>query len=330
MAIGSGLNASVGYKLHTTDSYGTYTAPATFIRARSAKLEKTATRVQGEGIAAGAHMPLTTHYVETVTGASGSITFDVQNKGMGSMLLPLFGSSSSAQQGGTPAYLHTLTVSDPVGKFLTVQAGLPYRGGTILPHTVTGAKVTKVDFACTVDGLLTATLEIDGKAFTTTQTLAAPSYVATNVFHGGQLNAKAGAWGSEAAVSGVRGFSLSFARGLDTADYTAGQTGTKSEPVLNAFTEVTGSVTADWLAVATFQSLAHGTTATPLVFEMVGPIISTTYAETFRFKIPGVLFEPNTQDWDGPGELTNEWSFKAAYDATNVPTVEIISTETAL
>jgi len=329
MAIGSGLAASVGYRAET-GSYGTYIAPNTFLRARSASIEKTATRVQGEGIAAGAHMPLTTHYVETVTGASASITFDVQSLGMGTLLLPLFGASTSAQQGGTTAYLHTLTVSDPVGKYLTVQAGAPYRGGTVLPHTLTGGKVTKFDFSCAVDGIAEGSVEVDGKAFTTTQSLAAPSYTSTNVFHGGQLNVKTGAWASETAVTGVRAVSLSVSRGLDTEDYTAGQTGTKAEPVLNAYTEISGSITADWLAVGTFQTLAHGTTATSLVVELVGPIISSTYAQTFRFKIPGVLFEPATQGWDGADVLTNEWSFKAAYDGTNLPTLEIISTETTI
>jgi len=329
MAIGSGLAASIAYRAET-GSYGTYIAPNSFLRARSASIEKTATRVQGEGIASGAHMPLTAHYVETVTGASANITFDVQSRGMGTLLLPLFGASTTAQQGGTTAYLHTLTVSDPVGKYLTVQAGVPYRGGTVLPHTLTGGKVTKFDLSVSVDGIAEGSVDIDGKAFTTTQSLAAPSYTSTNVFHGGQLNVKAGTWSSETAVTGVRAVNISVSRGLDTEDYTAGQTGTKSEPVLNAYTEITGTITADWLAVATFQTLAHGTTATSLVVELVGPIISSTYAETFRFKIPGVLFKPSTQGWDGPSELTNEWSFKAAYDGTNVPALEIISAETTI
>lgn len=328
MGIGSGLGASVGV-IADSGSYGVYRAPTAHIRARSAAVEKTATRVQGEGIAAGTHMPLTSHYVETVTGASASITFDVQSKNMGTVLLPLFGSSTSALT-VSPAYTHTLTVSDPVGKSLTVQAGLPYRGGTVLPHTLSGGKVTKADFSCTVDGLLECSVEIDGKTFTSSTALAAPTYTATNVFHGGQMTVKTGTWGAESAVTGVRGFNLSIARPLDTEDYTAGQTGTKSEPVANGFAEVTGSITADWLAVATFQTLAHGTTATSLVIEFTGPVITATTAETFRFKIPGVLFEPATQGWDGPAELTNDWSFKAAYDGTNVPTLEIISTETTI
>ncbi len=329
MPIGSGLQASVAYRAET-GSYGTYIAPNSFLRARSAPVIREGNRVAGEGIAAGAHFPLTSHYVETVTGASASITFDVQSKGMGTLLLPLFGASTTAQQGGTTAYLHTLTVSDPVGKYLTVQSGVPYRGGTVLPHTLTGGKVTKLDLSCTVDGIAQGSVEIDGKAFTTTQSLAAPSYTSTNVFHGGQLNVKAGAWASETSVSGVRGFSLSVSRALDTEDYTAGQTGTKAEPVLNGYTEITGSITADWLSKATFQDLAHGVTATSLVFELVGPIISSTYAETFRFKIPGVQFELATQGWDGPDVLTNDWPFTVRYDGTNVPTLEIISAETTI
>lgn len=328
MAVGSGLGASVGV-IADSGSYGVYKAPTTHIRARSAAVSKTATRVQGEGIASGQYLPIGAHYVETVTGASASITFDVQSKNMGTLLLPLFGSSTSALA-VAPAYTHTLTVSDPVGKSITVQAGMPYRGGTVLPHTLSGGKVTKADFSCTVDGLLEATVEIDGKTFTSSTSLAAPSYAATNVFHGGQMTVKTGTWGAEASVSGVRGFNLSIARSLDTEDYTAAQTGTKAEPVINGFADITGSITADWLAVATFQTLAHGTTATSLVIEFTGPVITATTYEVFRFKIPGVKFELATQGWDGPSELTNEWPFTVAYDGTNPVTLEIVSAETTI
>jgi hypothetical protein len=100
--------------------------------------------------------------------------------------------------------------------------------------------------------------------------------------------------------------------------------------VLNGPANISVDITADWLAKATFQDLAHGTTPTSLVWEFVGPLIASTYYETFRVTLPSVYFEPGTQGVGGPGELTNAWKAVWRYDGTNLPKIETISTDTAL
>jgi hypothetical protein len=290
-----------------------------------------AQRQQGEGIQSGNFGPVGAQFVETTNAATATIDMDIQTSKMGVLLNTLMGGSvTPTAQGATIAYLAAFPLADTYGKFMTVQIGAPYRSGTVQPHTLTGGKVASASFSCDLGGILSGSFSLDGKSFTTAQTLAAPSYSASNVFHFAQSTLKLGTYGSEAAVSGVRNVSVSIERPHDVGDYTTGSVGTKSEPVLNGPANITVDITADWLAKATFQDLAHGTTPTSLVWEFEGPVIASTYKETFRVTLPSVYFEPATQGVGGPGELTTGWQAVWRYDGTNLPKIETISADSAL
>ena len=330
MAIGSGLAMSFGFK--NESAYGTYATPSYFLPVNSASATRVANRVQGQGISSGNHGPLAVHYAEATNAGSVQVSCDFQTVTMGRLLEALMGSSTSTTL-AAPAYKQTHTLSDTYGKSLTVQVGAPKRGGTVNPHTVQGAKVTSAEFSCETNGILSASFTLDGRSWNDTNALVTPSYTAQTQppFHGGQATVKVGTYGAEASVSGVRSYSLSITRPLDTEDYTAGASGLKAEPVLNGFTQITGSLTADWLDEATFQDLANATAHKSLVIEHVSATaITSTYYYLVRFTIPGVLFEQSTQGVDGPGELTNSWSFTWAYDGTNMPKIEYQTTDSAL
>jgi hypothetical protein len=329
MAIGSGLGSQVGFVAEST--FGTFVAPTKFARARQYGVEKVATRQQGVGISTGQFGPLASQYVETTSGAAASLSLDIQNRGLGVLLNTLMGGTVTPTiQGAGPAYLASFPLTDTVGKSITMQVGVPTRAGTVVAHSLSGGKVTSAEFSCAVDGLLSGTFSIDGKTFSSVQALATAAYTSTAVFHGAQMAVKMGAFGSEAAVSGVRSVNVKINRPHDTADYTAGSAGAKSEPVLNGLTEITAAIEADWLAKATFQDLAHGTTTTSLVIEWVGALLNATFFDTFRITLPSVTFEPGTQDVNGPTELTNTWNATWRFDGTNAPKIETISADTTL
>ena len=329
MAIGSGLAMSFGFK--NESAYGTYATPSYFLPVNSATAARVATRVQGQGISSGNLGPLAVHHAETTNAGTGAVSLDFQVVTMGRLLEALMGSSTSTTL-AAPAYKQTHTLADTLGKSLTLQVGAPKRGGTVNPHTLLGAKVTSAEFSCDTTGILGATFNFDGKSWNDTNALVTPSYTARTQppFHGGQATVKVGTYGAEAAVSGVRSYSLSINRPLDTEDYTAGQSGLKAEPVLNNFMQITGSLTADWLDEATFQDLANATAYKSLVIEHTGALITATHYYLVRFTIPGIIFEPSTQNVDGPGELTNSWSFTWAYDGTNLPKIEYQTTDSAI
>jgi len=334
MAIGSGLGSSFGFS--SESAYGTYTAPSKFLRHKSASLQKTATRVQGDGIISGTYGEYLNQFVETVTGGMGTVGFDIQSKNMGLLFQTLMGTTvTPVQQGATTAYLQTHTFGDPFGKSLSMQVGLPQRGGTVTPATLKGCKVSKIDLSCGIDTVLSATATIDAQAYENSTSLATPSYTSNvNVFHGGQLTVKLGTYGSEAAVSGVKNVALSIERAMDTSGYYAGATvaGTKSEPVLNGVAKVSGSVTVDMINLTDFHNRAVNNTNTSLICTWVGPLIASTYYETFTVTIPAVIFPaPTSFDIADRNVLQNQFAFEARYDGTNaLATVAITSAESAL
>jgi len=334
MAIGSGLGSSFGFSAES--AFSTYVAPTKFVRHKSASFQKTATRVQGDGIQSGTYAEYLTQFVETTTGGTGTVAFDIQSKNMGLLIQALMGTTvTPVVQGATSAYLQTHTLADPFGKSLSMQVGLPQRGGTVTPATLKGCKVAKLDLSCGIDTVLSATASIDAFAYENSTSLATPSYTSSvNVFHGGQLTVKLGTFGSEASVSGVKSVAVSIDRAMDTSGYYAGATvaGTKSEPVLNAVSKVTGSITVDMINLTDFHNRAVANTSTALVLEWVGPLIASTYYETFRITIPAVVFPaPESFDIADRGVLNSTFNFEARYDGTNaLATIAIISAESAL
>jgi len=332
VAVGSGLGSSWGFVSESV--FGTYVAPTKFVPVLSFDISRDPNRVQGMGLKAGSHGPLASHYAEATSAGKGAVSFNPPSRGWGWLLQALMGGTSTCvQQAATAAYLQTHTLGDTLGKSLTVQGGVPYRDGTVRPHTLTGTKVIGAEFSCEANGgPVSSSFTFDAKAWTDSQSLATVSYPADTQppFHGGQLAVKMGAYASEASVAGVRSYSLSISRPHDTEDYTAGATGLKSEPVLNGFTAITGSLTADWVSKTTFQDVANATATTSLVIEHVGALIASTYYYTLRFTVPGIKLEQGTQNVDGVGELTNSWNFEWAYDGTNSPKIELMSIDTTI
>lgn len=331
MAIGSGLGSQCGFSTETT--WGTRVAPAKFLRARSYQLNRTANRVQGEGIQAGVLGNIGAHYVETTEAGTGSVAFDVVNGGLGQLLQALTGGTSTiVQQAATAAWLQTHTLGDPV-KSLTMQLGAPYRTGTVYVEELTGAKVTSAEFSCAAGELLSATVNLDAKKWDNSQSLATASYTASKPFHFKQLAVKTGTFGAEAALAGVRGVSVSWNNAMDAEDYTAGSAGLKAEQIRNGTVEITGNLNMDWLTTtkSAVEDLLVANTSTSLVLEWVGPLIAATHYETFRIVLPGVFFTGDAGPGvDGKDVLTPDYGFEWKYDGTNLPKIEYMTTDTTI
>ena len=291
MAIASGLAAQIGVAAEST--YGTYVAPTRFPEYNKADLKKKKNVVQGGGLAAGQIAQLGSRRVVTSESVEGGFELEVANKGMGLLLAHLLGSSATpVQQGATAAYLQAHTVGDNIGKSLTIQHGVPDLTGTVRPFTFKGCKLSGAEFSCKVGEPLTMSLDVDGRQASEVETLVAAS-LATGVapFHWAQMSVKLGAFGAEAAVSGVKGFSVKFDRGMASERFYAGAGGLKAEPVMNDWLKVSGSLDVDLVNKADFADRFAADSATSLVIEFVGPLIASTYYQTFRIKVPMVFFD---------------------------------------
>lgn len=329
MAIGSGLSGSFGWSKEST--WGTRVAPAKFIRHRKCELLPVFNRVQGEGIQPGALGLRGDQLVQTHQAATASVEFDVTTLNMLQLWENLMGGVSSAQLGATTAYDHLFTLTDNLGKALTLQTNVALRGGTNKAKEVTGAKATSATFSCGIGEILTCSMEFDGEAYDTGQTLAAPSYVSGLPFHFGSTTAVSlGTYNSEVAVSGVRAISVTINRPMDTEAFTFGSSGIKQQPVLNAPTEITGTIEADYLATADLEDRFTGMTLPSLLISFTGAQIQAPYSALFRMQIPGIHIEGPGVTSEGYDVPRHTWSWTWKYDGTNLPMIQQYSTETSV
>lgn len=334
MAIGSGLAASIGLAAEAT--YGTYVAPTRFLEFTKEDLKKVKNTIQGGGLAAGRFANLGSRRVLTTVGGGGTVDLEVTNKSYGLILAHLLGSSATpVAQGGTAAYLQAHTLGDNLGKYLTVQKGVPDTGGTVRPYSFLGGKITSATFQCDVLGTLMSTLEFDFKDVTEAQALAAPSY-ATGItpFHGGQMQVKLGTYGAETAISGVKKVEVKIERPLNTERFyasTAGFPATKSEPIMNDYISVSGSLETDFVTKADLADRFATDSSTSLVIEWVGPTIAGAFKQTFRIKVPLIFVDSDTPNVEGADIVSTSYAFTGQSDGTNsVVAIDYISTDTSL
>jgi len=328
MAIGSGLGAQIG--IAAESSYGTFVAPSKFIEFTKESLAFKKTTAQSAGIAAGRLLALSSRRVVTRKEVAGSLEMEVTNKSMGLLLQALMGTSvTPVQQGVTTAYLQTHTLASVAGKSLTIQKGVPLTTGTVTDKTLLGCKLTSGEFSCGVGEMLTASFEIDGKDCDETQTLAAASYSNMSPFHFGQMALKTGTYGAETALDGIRKVSCRVERPQDVERFYANQAALKKEPIENDLIKISGTLETDYVAT-TLDDLHTSDGATSLVWEFVGPLIASTFYETFRVTLPAIRLDEGPPVVDGFGVVKPSFQFTGLYDGTNQPKIEYISTDTAL
>lgn len=332
MAIGSGLAGQFGIATETV--FGTYVAPSRFYRITKAEVKKVKNVEQGGGLAAGQLAQPGAMRVVTSTAAEGSIELEVPTTKFGLLLQHLFGTTvTPVQQGVTTAYLQTHPIADNFGKSLTVQSGVPNRAGTVVPFTMTGTKIVSAEFSCERNGLLTVTLELDGKDETESQTLATASYTAANLFSFKDLTVKLGASvGTEASVSGVKKISVKLERPMDTEAIYAGSAGTKSEQVMNDWVKVSGTIEADFLDKTVFNDRFANDTPTSLVALWSSSLLAgPAYPFSFELDVPQVFFDTDSPTLEGPDVVSGAFGFTAQYDLTNaLITAKYVSTDVAV
>jgi hypothetical protein len=215
------------------------------------------------------------------------------------------------------------------GKSLTIQKGVPLTTGTVTDKTFLGCKITSGEFACGVGEMLTGTFEVDGKDCDEGQTLAVASYSNMSPFHFGQMALKTGTFGTETALDGIRKVSCKIERPQDVERFYANQAGLKKEPIENDQVKITGSLETDYVAT-TLDDLHTSDGATSLVWEFVGPLIASTYFETFRITLPAVKLDEGPPTVDGFGVVKPTFNFTGLYDGTNQPKIEYLSTDITL
>lgn len=337
MAIGSGLGSSLGVRAES--SYGTYVAPnSRWYECNTVKLGKTKNVIMSKGLAANRAISPAGRRAVTTRAAGGSFELEVPRKGgFGLLLNQLIGGTvTPTQQESTAAYLqtHSLTgAQNPAGKSLSIQVGVPNVGGTSNPYTYLGSKLTSMELSCSVEEYLTASFEVDSRDVVETESLVEPSYLTgVECWHGALSTVKIGAnVGAAAAIDGVRKTSVKFDRKQDIERYYFGGGGLKDEPVLNDFTEISGTFDADLVTKADLADRFRDDTQFSLIWEFVGDVIETSYSELLRITLPACFLDDQTPTPEGPGVVKMPMKWTALNDGSSAPaTIEIVSVDTAL
>lgn len=340
MAVRSGLSNQFGFVKEVT--YGTSVAPSKFLPVLSPDLKLVQNFVQGAGLYSGDFGPRAAQNVLATVGGIGTVSMDVQNKDMGLLIQALMGTTvTPVQQAATAAYLQTHTLADPFGKSLTCQSGVAQiTDGVVKPYTLLGTKVVGAEFSGTPGDVMKATFDLDAQNLVESTALASVSY-ATGLapFSGGAsgastgIDVKTGTYASETHLEGVTAWSVKIQRQSKTDDYRAGNSGKKSEPVLNAIdSTITGSLSVDYYDKTKVADLWAAGTTTALVIEAVGTNIASTYNYTFRIVVPSIKFtDPSsTPTVSGPDMVNSDFPWTWVYDGTNLPRIDIIEVATTL
>lgn len=342
MALGSGLGSQFGFAKEAS-AWGTRAAPDHWLPVTKWDIQKVAERVTGQGISAGSFTEQIATTAEASQMCEATVECEVFNKQMGLLLVGFMGSvSGPTQLGGTAAYsqTHTLAAINPGDlRSLTLQGGIPKRsGGTAICKEAQGMRIKSAEFSCEAGGLLEAKFELVGKKFDGSQALGTASYTSGLIpfaFKDGSV--KAGTYGAEATLPGVRKMSVKYEVPLDEP-WTFGGAGYYAyEQVQNGFTQITGSLSVDYdtTAKSLVEDLALSSTIssayTSLVWDFTGPTaIAGSYYPEIKFTLPGTLFEARSAAPDGVKEVTVDYDFKCYYDGTNQPSIYYVSTDTAL
>lgn len=322
MAVGSGIGSQLGLALEGV--YGTYAAATRFYETGKASVSKVKNTSDWDGLAAGRLVNRADGRAVTTRAGKASIDQLICTNRDLSLLLSLICGAAPAinNLGGAPiAYQHLHPLVDSAGRMASVQSGVPLLGGTVVPQTALGCKVTGAEFSCgsaQADALLTAKVDFDARDVTESQTLVAASYsTGRRPFHFGQMAVKVGATvGAAAAADAVRKVTLKIDRRLKLDQFYANQGGLKDQPTTNDKVDITGTISADYKTAAHFADRYRDDTQFAIVWEFVGPSISGANAEMIRFTVPAAFLDGDTPGVDGPDVVSTDFPFKAYDDLT--------------
>lgn len=329
--IPSGLGATLGLGAETT--VGTWHIPDRWMQFTSESLALKKKTVQSTGLYGGLYEQASRRAYTTRT-VTGNIVTDLQDRQMGLLIANMLGSSAvPVVTTDAAVYMQTHTPGDTVGKALSAQVGRPQTNGTITPFSYSGLKVVDWEITAAVDQIGKLTLTLDGWDEVTSQTYAAPSYIAADVLHFAQASLLIG--GTVATASGittvtgatttatVKSASIKGTNALDVSRYFLGANGLKAEQLSNGFRKISGQAEIEFANLTDVYTAFAADTHVALQLTYTGNGIGTAALKAeLNILIPAVFFESGPPEVSGPGVLTQKVTFTGLYNGTD-PAIQI-------
>ncbi len=327
-AIGTGLGGALVIGAETVYAATSVTLSRT-VEVRSAKIDERVHTVQGWGLASGRSVELGSRRNTEWKDAGGDIETEFLNTGMALLLATALGSAATlaAITTGNTAFAATFAYGVPDNQnFFAAQALVPDTSGTLHPYTYHGGKITKAEWSVDRTNLLMCTYTTDFQHIETATVAVTPTQSTSNTaFDGVDLSSgsfKVGALGSEAAVDGVRKFTVSLEREMDTERIYVGDTATgKHEPLTKNWTKITCSMEVDLTSTnkSVLWDIYDSQTPVSVIADFVGAVIGTSgHNNEVKFSLPNCYLDTNgTPQLDGPDIVRATLNFTALIDTAN-------------
>lgn len=324
MAIGSGLAAQLGFGIESV--WGTGVTATRFYEFLDESVKLDLQKIQGKGLRGGIRTVRSDKRILNKKGAAGDINLEVTGKNFGILFKHMGLTTVAAPVAAGTGWKHTFTLGDLAGLGLTMQIGRPDTSGVVRPFTYPGTKITDWELGCDVDGILNLKLSTDSQDETTASpALATASYPAANeilTFVGASVTLA----GSPFDVSK---FSVKATNGLKTDRYYLRGDVKKKEPIVNAWSDLGGELTADFDSLTQYNLFTAGTLGT-LVGKFEGSVFNAGNKYTVQVTLGNIQFDGETPNVSGPDLLGITLPFTALDDGTLPPiSLDYITTDAA-
>lgn len=342
MVTGIGLRTVVGSAVETT--YGSAEPIDRRYEFVSESLQRQNTILQSEGISGRAQtVRAGGRRVRSAQMGSGDLTMEVLPVGFSRWIEHMLGGTPTISQpddvGAPSVFLHTHELGALSGKSLTVQKVIRSGEGTVIDaFTYQGCKVTGWQLNVTVDQILRLQASLDAQQVVDDVDPAALIALSEPDLTVQPFNFLGAAitFDGDPAVR-VLDATVVGANSLKTDSFFLGSNGLKAEPEVNAFREVTGTLSAEATETTygspaqTLHQLFADDVAVALVLSFAGQVIEGTLSEELTVTIPDIRFTGETPQVGGPDVVSQSLAFEGQYDGTNAPvTVEYQTVDSAV
>lgn len=295
MPLRSGLAAQLGIAAETT--WGVYKAPDHWYELVSESMKLERTRTLAKGIRPSKTMPRSQRYRTTKVSVGGDINLEVHSNSYGLLFKHMLGAASQTVDGA--GFKRTYTLGDPFGLGLSVQIGTVAIDGTVLARSYLGCKVDTWNLKTSIDNPLELDLTLNGFNEDTSQTLGTPTWPSTTTDEVFFANDCA----LTIAGTTLKVYDISIT-GKNNAKYDRYYVGTqmKGEPVLNAFREITGTITCDFNDLSIYNYFVQDNTTTgQIVMTATGQkSYDTTKPNKVVVTLPTVRYDGESPNISGP------------------------------
>jgi hypothetical protein len=244
---------------------------------------------ESDAISPGA-LPMDEGSYRPTESAAGSIDFEWKTKGFGRILKAALGAcTSTLVSAGLYQQVATLAAG-PFFDALTVQLVRKMWDGTDDPHTYLGCVVSSIEWKMDAQGVLTATVEIDGRTMSTVIAKASATVTYPGRFTFAGFSVQTGTFtaptatalaSAATALSAIKSWSLKIDNKIVADDYRGNGSGLKDQPpVLQR--AVTGSMVADnTAAIAALRTTWKANNGIPFVWNFVNGTDQVQFAAPY-------------------------------------------------